>query len=89
MQIVLYFVYKNKKPVSNEKVSALEIKTIETEGKKIPENKDQEIIDIVKFSVLMCSIPVVAKLNENNNVVVDDHLVVEPHVPNHTIEVAA
>lgn len=89
VQIVLYFVYKNKKPVSDEKVSALEIKTIETEGKKIPENKDQEIIDVVKFSALMCSIPVVAKLNENNSVVVDDHLVVEPHVPNHTIEVAA
>jgi len=38
----------------------------------------------------MCSIPVVAKLNENNNnIPVDDHLVLEPQVPNHTIEVAA
>ncbi|XP_071702813.1 bidirectional sugar transporter SWEET9-like [Rutidosis leptorrhynchoides] len=90
VQIILYFVYKNKKPVSDEKISSgLEIKTIETEEEKIPENKDQEIIDVKKLSTLMCSIPVVAKLNENNNDAVDNHLVVEPHVPNYTIEVAA
>ncbi|KAI3825726.1 hypothetical protein L1987_07317 [Smallanthus sonchifolius] len=88
LQMILYFVYKNKKPVSNEKVSGMELKN-KTEEHKIPETKDQEIIDIVKLSALICSVPVVAKLNENNNVV-DDHLVVEPHViTNHTIEVAA
>ncbi|KAF5796623.1 putative SWEET sugar transporter [Helianthus annuus] len=95
LQIILYFVYKNKKPVCDEKLSGIEIKTkagIEVNTKadeqKIPENKDQEIVDIVKLSAaLMCSInPVVAKLDENNNVV-DDRLVVEPHVT--TIEVAA
>nr|XP_043606623.1 bidirectional sugar transporter SWEET10-like [Erigeron canadensis] len=90
VQIILYFVYKNKKPVSDEKVSSgLEItKNIETEEIKTQEKKDQEIIDVVKLSTLMCSIPVVAKLNETNNVI-DDRLVVQPHVPNHTIEVAA
>ncbi|KAK1407161.1 hypothetical protein QVD17_38772 [Tagetes erecta] len=91
VQMILYFVYKNKKPVSDEKVSTgLEIKTVATEEPKIQENKDQEIIDVVKLSAaLMSSIPVVAKLNENKNTIVDDHLVLEPHVPNHTIEVAA
>lgn len=91
VQMILYFVYKNKKPVSDEKVSTgLEIKTIVTEEPKVQENKDQEIIDVVKLSAaLMSSLPVVAKLNENKNVIVDDHLVVEPQVPNHTIEVAA
>ncbi|XP_076936807.1 bidirectional sugar transporter SWEET9-like [Bidens hawaiensis] len=81
LQIILYFVYKNKKPVCNEKVSEIEIKN-KTEEQKIPNTKDQEILDIVKLSTLMCSIPVVAKLNENN--VVDDNL-----VTNHIIEVAA
>ncbi|KAI3686361.1 hypothetical protein L1987_80036 [Smallanthus sonchifolius] len=90
LQIILYFVYKNKKPIiCNEKVSGLEIKTIATEEQKVPENKDQDIIDVVKLSELMRSIPVVAKFNQNNDVIVDDHLVLEPHVPNHTIEVAA
>ncbi|KAI7755084.1 hypothetical protein M8C21_026756 [Ambrosia artemisiifolia] len=87
LQIILYFVYKNKKIVCNEKVSAIEIKN-KTEEQKISENKDQEIVDIAKLSALMCSFPVVAKLNENNNVV-DDHLVVEPQVIKHTVEVAA
>ncbi|KAI3717823.1 hypothetical protein L1987_69685 [Smallanthus sonchifolius] len=88
LQMTLYFVYKNKKPVSDEKVSGIEIKN-KTEEHKIPETKDQEIIDIVKLSALICSVPVVAKLNENNNVV-DDHLVVDPPlITNHTIEVAA
>ncbi|KAI7747361.1 hypothetical protein M8C21_007994 [Ambrosia artemisiifolia] len=79
------------KPVCDEKVSTgLEIKNIATEEQKIQENKDQEIIDVVKLSALMRSLPVVSKPNENNNVNVDDHhLVLEPQVPNHTIEVAA
>lgn len=88
LQIILYFVFKNKKPISDEKVSELEVKkSIETAEPKFSGKKDQEIIDVVKLSALMCSIPVAAKINENTNV--DDHLVVEPHVPNHTIEVAA
>lgn len=88
LQIILYFVYKNKKPVSDEKVSELEAKNVKTVEHKVPEKKDQEIIDVVKLSALMCSIPVVAKLNEDATDV-DDRLVVEPPVPNHTIEVAA
>ncbi|KAD5507724.1 hypothetical protein E3N88_15427 [Mikania micrantha] len=89
LQMILYFVYKNKKPVSDEKVWGIEIKN-KTEEQKVPENKDEEIIDIVKLSALMCSIPVVAKLNEgdDNNVGVDP-LVVEPQASNHTVEVAA
>ncbi|KAJ0748069.1 putative SWEET sugar transporter [Helianthus annuus] len=95
VQVILYFVYKNKKPVCDEKKPELEIKNIATEEQKIQENKDQEIIDVVKLSALMRSIPVVSKPNENNNnnnnniITVDDHLVLEPQVPNHTIEVAA
>ncbi|KAK1435722.1 hypothetical protein QVD17_01489 [Tagetes erecta] len=94
LQIILYFVYKNKKPIFNEKASTgIKIKN-KTEEQKISEaSKDQEIVDIVKLSALMSSFPVVAaKLNENNNInVVDNHLVVEPvHVTNHsTVEVAA
>lgn len=67
-------------------------KNIETIKQQIiPEKKDQEIIDVAKLNELISSIPVVAKLNENTNVDMDDHLVVEPHVPkpNYTIEVAA
>ncbi|KAK9080565.1 hypothetical protein SSX86_000323 [Deinandra increscens subsp. villosa] len=94
LQMILYFVYKNKKPVCNEKVaSEVEIKNnIATKEEKTAENKDkdEEIIDVVKLSALMCSIPAVTKFNENNNSSVDDHLVLDrPHVPNHTIEVAA
>ncbi|KAL4566703.1 hypothetical protein LXL04_030825 [Taraxacum kok-saghyz] len=92
LQMILYFVYKNKKPIiSDEKVS--ELKSIETvlEQPKISGKKDQEIIDVVKLSAaLVCSIPTVAKINENNEVV-DDHMAEKAaaHVPNHTIEVGA
>ncbi|KAD4385874.1 hypothetical protein E3N88_26043 [Mikania micrantha] len=93
LQMILYLVYKNKKPVCDEKVlsSGIETKNITTEIQKIPENKDQELMDVVKLSALMCSIHVVGAKN-NNLSNVDDHLVVvEPdHMPNHmTIEVAA
>lgn len=89
LQMILYFVYKNKKPVSDEKVSELEVKSVETAEPKISGKKDQEIIDVAKLSALISAIPVVTKINENTNDVDHDHLVVEPHVPNHTIEVAA
>lgn len=69
-------------------MSELEAKNVKTVEHKVPEKKDQEIIDVVKLSALMCSIPVVARLNEDATDV-DDRLVVEPPVPNHTIEVAA
>lgn len=92
LQIILYFVYKNKKPVNDEKVSELEAKKVETEEEqKISEKKDQDIIDVVKLSTLMCSIPAVTKLNENANDT-HNHLVAEPpQVPaaHTTIEVAA
>ncbi|KAK9072358.1 hypothetical protein SSX86_008792 [Deinandra increscens subsp. villosa] len=86
-QMILYFIYKNKKPVSDEKLSGIEIKN-KVEEPKVQEQKDEEIIDIVKLSALICSIPVVAKVDENNNVV-DDRVVVEPHVANQTVEVSA
>ncbi|KAL8215868.1 hypothetical protein R6Q57_022705 [Mikania cordata] len=52
LQMILYLVYKNKKPVCDEKVSSsgLEIKNITSEIQKTPENKDQELIDVVKLT---------------------------------------
>ncbi|KAI3673626.1 hypothetical protein L6452_39750 [Arctium lappa] len=93
LQMILYFVYKNKKPViSDEKISELEAKKVETEEQKTSETRDQEIIDVVKLSALMCSIPVVTRSNDNTNDICHDRLAVEPPpvpVVAHTIEVAA
>ncbi|KAI3759526.1 hypothetical protein L6452_07410 [Arctium lappa] len=88
LQMILYFVYKNKK------LSNYEAKISEMEEQKIPEYKNQKIMDVVKLDTLMHSdiLPVDAKLNKNG---CDHagHVAVEPkapsYMPNHTIEVAA
>lgn len=90
LQMILYFVYNNKKPVTNEKISTFEAKISEMEEQKIPELKDHKIIDIVKPGTLKHSdiLPVVAKSNKNGY-----DVAVEPqvpfNVPNHIIEVTA
>ncbi|KVI06163.1 bidirectional sugar transporter SWEET10-like [Cynara cardunculus var. scolymus] len=94
LQMILYFVYKNKKPVTDEKISNFEAKISEMEEQKLPEYKNQKITDVVKLETLIHSdiLPVAAKLNKNG---CDQagHVAVEPkaasYVPNHTIEVAA
>ncbi|XP_035833844.1 bidirectional sugar transporter SWEET14 isoform X2 [Helianthus annuus] len=72
LQMILYYMYKNKKPVADEKITTSEAKNSEM-GQKIPEFKDQKIIDVVKLETLMHSdIP-----KDPSN------------VPSHTIEVKA
>ncbi|XP_076920972.1 bidirectional sugar transporter SWEET9-like [Bidens hawaiensis] len=96
IQMVPYFMYKNKKPIANEKISEFEAKKFpikEIEEKTIPEIKDHKTIDVVKLNALMCSdvLSGVAKLNENGHDA--GHVSIEPqpcpNVPNHVIEVAA
>ncbi|KAI7732192.1 hypothetical protein M8C21_033205 [Ambrosia artemisiifolia] len=78
IQMILYFMYKNKKPIANEKMSEL---------------ANHKTIEVVKLNALMCSdvLPVVAKLKENGHDA--SHVAVEPqarpNAPNHIIEVAA
>nr|KAJ0213794.1 hypothetical protein LSAT_V11C400189860 [Lactuca sativa] len=87
LQMILYFVYKNKKPLTNENILTLEAKISQKEEQKIPEHKDQKTVDILKLENLINSdiLPVVAKSNKI--------VAVEPqaplYVPHHTIEVAA
>ncbi|KAI3785902.1 hypothetical protein L1987_45028 [Smallanthus sonchifolius] len=89
LQMILYFMYKNKKPgVRDEKISSFDAKITETE-QKIPEFKDEKIIDVVKLEKLMASdvLPVTAKLQKNGYG--DDKPQVPSNMPNHIIEVAA
>ncbi|KAI7732191.1 hypothetical protein M8C21_033204 [Ambrosia artemisiifolia] len=90
IQMILYYLYKNNKPVTNEKnVNIGEITTQKGE-QTIPEFKDQKVIDVVKLNALMQAEmhPVVAK-----NAHKFDHAAREPQdlhkLPNHTIEVGA
>nr|GEV41637.1 SWEET sugar transporter [Tanacetum cinerariifolium] len=89
IQMILYFVYKNKKPVMDEKISKFDQKISEMEEQKMPELKDQKIIDVVKLNAYLHAeiLPVAAK-NANNF----DHGVesqVLQNMPNHTIKVGA
>lgn len=90
--MTLYFAYKNKTLITNEKVYDFEEKTYPISEMVEQEIKDHKTIDVVKRSAVMCSdiLPVVAKLKEKENDV--GHVAVEPHahtsVPNHIIEVA-
>ncbi|KAL7606122.1 bidirectional sugar transporter SWEET14 [Lactuca sativa] len=92
IQMTLYFAYKNKTLITNEKVYDFEEKTYPISEMVEQEIKDHKTIDVVKRSAVMCSdiLPVVAKLKEKENDV--GHVAVEPHahtsVPNHIIEVA-
>ncbi|KAI3766056.1 hypothetical protein L2E82_16105 [Cichorium intybus] len=49
IQMILYFVYKNKKPVIDEKIYKCEEKVTELAEQKLPEYRDQKIIDVVKL----------------------------------------
>ncbi|KAI3759527.1 hypothetical protein L6452_07412 [Arctium lappa] len=89
IQMILYFVYKNKKPITNEKISGFEEKINEMEEQKVLEIKDHKIVDIVKLDNLMHYdiIPGVGKMNKNKDVL--DHMDVQPRsLPNCTIEVS-
>ncbi|KVH98129.1 SWEET sugar transporter [Cynara cardunculus var. scolymus] len=73
IQMILYFVYKNKKPVINEKITEYKERMSMDEPRGVvPDIKDQNTIDMVKLNALMTS--------EN---------VPQGVVRNHTIEVAA
>ncbi|KAM0060122.1 putative SWEET sugar transporter [Helianthus debilis subsp. tardiflorus] len=90
IQIILYFMYKNKKPVIDEKISKLEVKITEMEEQKVPGLTDQKSIDVVKLEALLNTevLPVVTK-NPHNF----DHVAVEAqalgNMPSHTIKVGA
>ncbi|PWA76893.1 SWEET sugar transporter [Artemisia annua] len=77
IQIILYYVYKNKKPEINDKITEFKEKMSEMESPRIPE-KDHNTIDMVKLS------PFVRTENVPNVSVVRS-----PIVANHTIEVGA
>ncbi|XP_071710049.1 bidirectional sugar transporter NEC1-like [Rutidosis leptorrhynchoides] len=89
IQMILYFVYKNKKPVIDEK-TIFEQKIYEMEPQKIAEVKDQKVIDVVKLNALLQAetLSVAAKKPHTF-----DHVAVEPQVvrdmPIHTINVGA
>ncbi|PWA35965.1 SWEET sugar transporter [Artemisia annua] len=91
IQMILYFVYKNKKPVIDEKISDFEEKISEMEEQKISNLKDQKMPDVEKLNALTCSaiLPIVAKRKGKEH---DDvHVVIEsevrPIVLNHNIKV--
>ncbi|KVI06151.1 SWEET sugar transporter [Cynara cardunculus var. scolymus] len=70
IQMILYLVYKNKKSVSNEKLSSFEAKINEMDEKKVPEINDHKVIDIVKLETLMCNdiYPTVGKSDKSKDV---------------------
>ncbi|KAI3684411.1 hypothetical protein L6452_33634 [Arctium lappa] len=77
IQMILYFVYKNKKPVINEKITEYrERMSMDEPRGVVPDIKDQNTIDMVKLNVLIPS------GNVPNNIP-------QGVVRNHTIEVAA
>lgn len=78
IQIILYYVYKNKKPEINDKITEFKEKMSEMESPRIPE-KDHNTIDMVKLS------PFVRAENVPNVSVVRSPIVAN----NHTIEVGA
>ncbi|KAJ9536137.1 hypothetical protein OSB04_un000691 [Centaurea solstitialis] len=88
IQIILYFVYKNKKPIIDEKISKLDEKISEMEEQRIPQLKDTKGIDVVKLKGMMPAeiLPGVGKYAHNSN-----DAIVEPqavrNMPNLTIKV--
>ncbi|KAM0004546.1 putative SWEET sugar transporter [Helianthus debilis subsp. tardiflorus] len=96
IQMILYYMYKNKKPISNEKIIEFEAKKYpigEMEGKRFQETVDHKTIDVVKLTTLISSdiLPVVTKLKENGHDAgqVAGEPQAHPNVPNHIIEVTA
>ncbi|KAJ9536019.1 hypothetical protein OSB04_un000812 [Centaurea solstitialis] len=94
IQMILYFVYKNKKPITEEKITAIgeqKYTTSKVEEQKIPETIDYKTIDVVKLDALLSSdVLLAAKLKESEHDVIP--VAVEPqahpNVPNHIIEVS-
>ncbi|KAI3759532.1 hypothetical protein L6452_07418 [Arctium lappa] len=90
IQMILYFVYKNKKPIIDEKTFKFEEKVTKMEEQRIPEFNDTKSIDLVKLKGMMPVeiLPGDEKYAHNAN-----YVVVEPqalqNTPNHTIEVGA
>ncbi|XP_076920973.1 bidirectional sugar transporter NEC1-like [Bidens hawaiensis] len=92
IQMILYYVYKNKKQVSCETISMPEVKISEMEEQKMSEVKDQKVDDYVKLhEALTCSdiLPKVEQLCEKKPeaVLVTVEPEVLPSLPNHLIEV--
>ncbi|XP_076898526.1 bidirectional sugar transporter N3-like [Bidens hawaiensis] len=96
IQIILYYKYRNNKPVSNKKMSEFEATKCpvsEMEERKIQEIVDHKIIDVAKLATLISAdiIPVVTKHKETGHDA--GHVALEsqprPNVPNHIIEVTA
>ncbi|GKB55898.1 SWEET sugar transporter [Tanacetum coccineum] len=67
IEIILYFVYKNKRPVIDEKISKFDQKISEMEEQKMSKLKDQKIVNVVKLNAYLHAeiLPVAAK-NANN-----------------------
>ncbi|XP_071742524.1 bidirectional sugar transporter SWEET14-like [Rutidosis leptorrhynchoides] len=78
LQIILYFVYKNKKPIIDDKITEFKERMSSMDEPRVPDIKDRTSIDMVKLNALVRS--------EN---VPNSHFVRSPIVTNHTIEVAA
>lgn len=80
--------YKNKKPMIDEKISNIGVKNTEMEEQEVPEFKDQKIIAVVQLNALMC-----AEILPAKNALKFDHAAREPqsilNMPNHTIQVEA
>ncbi|KAI3777681.1 hypothetical protein L1987_47482 [Smallanthus sonchifolius] len=93
IQLILYFIYKNKKPVMDKKMVDFEEKISEMEKPKIPAPQEHNIINVVQLSAFICSdiVPVVATLNTIGYQ--DECVAIEPQPrkfePDHCIEVAA
>ena len=89
--MILYFVYKNKKPVIDEKISDFEEKISEMEEQKISNQKDQKMSEVEKVNALICSaiLPIVAKRKgkEHDDVHAVTESEVHPIVLNHNIKV--
>ncbi|GJW89310.1 SWEET sugar transporter [Tanacetum coccineum] len=95
IQMILYFLYKNKKPITDEKIIEFDKKKIpvaQMHEQRISETKDQKSIDIVKLSSLLNSdiLPAVTKLKENTQDAghIATNPQAHPNVPNHIIEAA-
>ncbi|GJZ13160.1 SWEET sugar transporter [Tanacetum coccineum] len=56
IQMILYFVYKNKKPVTNEKISGFEEKISAIEEQKTQDINEHKFIDVVKLNALISSV---------------------------------
>ncbi|KAI7732305.1 hypothetical protein M8C21_010044 [Ambrosia artemisiifolia] len=53
IQIILYFLYKNKKPVIDDKIPEMKEKTSEIDEPEVPRAKDQHALDMVKLNAFI------------------------------------